>query len=386
MPPAAGQPVAAPAAPAGISYDEIQKRFLGGRPEGPGHFDDDRKAIENRAQSTETAPDADPAAEAIEDVPNAADMVNAPGHLFHFSFLGDAWRVDDPLAGTATITKPDEVIQLDLLHYTYVRLTGDAARAAVASRSPVADELRAIGEAPAPPENTVTLDLEQHYRTLPSLKIDGLLVPGVELAQLILPVAHSKTCSVVDREVVDVIKFYDTRYAEHPLTAAERGSENARLAESVRVPGCRITYKKRTIDDGSEPGAGRLALYRVFATIVKGSGSGPAGFQFTVTASLVERANVRPLGPQDASIFEVPAGFTPATHGPSGQPPPAAPPAMPAPSPSPIAVERASASPSPSPAPTRTPTPSPSPSPVPSPSASPLPSESPPATPSPSSY
>jgi hypothetical protein len=307
MPPASSQT----APPSGLAYDEIQKHFVGVRPEGPGHFSDDLAAIEAQAPPANPATGDDPADEAVEAGPATLESVNGPGRLFHFAFLGDVWRVDDPIAQTATITTPSEVIRLDLRRKTYVRLTGDAARAAIQSRTVFGDALRALTSASAPATNTVLLDLEQHFDTLPAKKLDGISAPGVRLAQLVQPISHSKSCSVAYRFVAYVMKYYDPRYAEHPLYAAEAGSENARLFTSVHVPGCRVSYRKRTIDAGAEPGSGRLALYRSYTTIVQQQPSGASGPSLLVTTALVERANVHDLGAQDASLFEVPPGYAP---------------------------------------------------------------------------
>jgi hypothetical protein len=317
--------------PAGISYDEIRREFFGVRPEEPGHFDEDRNAI------------------LAAKGPRAGKL----GHLYHISFLADSWRLDDLLAMHATIVKPTEVIQIDLRHKRYEVLTGNAAVAAVIALDGAPSALES-GAAPA--QSATALDLNERFRSLPALRLGNVLAPGIEISQTIQPVAHAATCVKFERVVIDILKFYDPRYAAS-LSDLARDSDAAHIASSA--PGCPITYNWHGTKEGTEPGADRFALYRVDATVITTLTPGKTSRKARVAATLVERANIRELGPRDAPLFAPPANFkqaatpTPeATDEPSVEPPSIAPAAS-------APASKAPASPDPAMEPPPTPNPNP---------------------------
>ena len=351
-------PATAPAAPPpGLAYDEIVRVVVNATPPPPGDFQADLAAL-GSPQTVAASPTPAPKKRGI-NLGNLAAVIASGGgagdvagaaagnlaanamdnavqaslgaqfgalaalaggflqpHLFHYAYLNGWERIDDVTAQTATINKCDQrqVIRLDLAHRTYAVYDPSAAPVETLRPVPAPRGGRAAPPDPAQP-GTAVVTLTEATRGLGALRIENQPTTGYDTTTTVAMTQATGSCRDANASLETVqyvsalaqptTRLCPVRRVVVPQTATE--------AVAPRSGGC--TPKFTASRSGPTPPSSRLALY----SLVKFSGGGaaapspqpsggPSGVGF-----LTERGNLKTLGPADAGLFSIPAGFTKAT-------------------------------------------------------------------------
>jgi len=348
-------PLAAP--PPGLAYDEIVRVVVNATPPPPGNFQADLAAV-NAPQTLAASPTPAPKKRGINlgnlaaviasgggagDVAGAAAgnlaanaMENAvqaslgaqfgalaalaggflQPHLFHYAYLNGWERVDDVTAQTATIRKCDvrQVIHLDLARRTYA--VYDPSAEPVETPRPYAAPRRGRSAPPDPAQpGTAVVSLTEATRGLGALRIENQPTTGYDTTTTVAMTQATGSCREGNASLETV--QYLSALAQPTVTSCPvRPVVMPRTATEAVAPrsgGC--TPRFTASRSGPTPPSSRLALY----SLVKFAGSAgsapspqpsaaPSGIGF-----LTERGNLKSLGPADAGLFSIPAGFTKAT-------------------------------------------------------------------------
>ena len=297
------------AAPADISYDQIQIMYFGAAsPPPPGSFEAIRTGL-----SSQTAPSDDypPPAANYMATSMAAVQRMQHGVLLHVSYLGDRSRVDDPATQRATIVQSDknEIIYLDLAAKTYRVVTGDAATRLLAPGS--IDALKAVISTPT---NAASPDAQVGTETIASTvssgEVEGMTIDGIATHAIKTTVtgtaqAATGSCPQFSMQTT-VVAYVDPTRDERPKNVIPTGA-----ADSIRgaLHGLSLNCNFSFAPGPSPvplPDSKRFLLY----TRIDTSTTVPILPAPITYSMLIARGNLHDLGPADAALFEIPAGFT----------------------------------------------------------------------------
>jgi hypothetical protein len=234
------------------------------------------------------------------------------GHAERHSFYNGWERIDDPVAQTATITKCDrhQVIKLDLGKKTY-SIVDTTPHSEGTSMSSKPERTAPRESVPPARPGTMKLDFSRTGSALGSRAIDA--IPTMGYASRFAMTASDATGSCRNGQFsvthTEYVSAYDVPRAYCPLSH-EHVAYPTKPTEFVSGPpsgGCKPAITAH--NNGPTAPSDRLSLYSLMSMTGRGdsssSNTGQPGFAF-----LVERGDVKPLGPSDEGLFEVPPGFT----------------------------------------------------------------------------
>jgi hypothetical protein len=306
----------AAADPADIAFDQLQRSYVAGAtPPAFGTYESLKATFETLGASVTYPPvpgaslpiAADGTAGIGSGGPAQSFARAREGLAYHYSFLGTLARVDDPGSNKATIVRPDksEVDLVDFAAKTYVRVTGDAARALLDTGLATLMQKMLPTPAAAETRGTLALTLTMTEKPIDPVTIDGIAGTGTLLTATLGTAAHTGTCPELSVRTV-LTSYIDPTRAER-VTPQTTGSNVSDVLPMMQRFGCtaRLDGPVPTPD----PALRRFALYtRADITIAIPALPAPV-----TISTVVQRAHVVPLTAADAGLFEIPAGFQPAT-------------------------------------------------------------------------
>jgi hypothetical protein len=343
-------PSAAP--PPGLAYDEIVRVLVSASPPPPGGFQADVAAVNSPA----------PAASAPQRKRGIGNLVNIAGsvlngggagavagsvasevvatalensiqqsigaqfgalgaaarnflqpHLLHYAYWNGWERIDDVSAQTATIRKCDisQVIRLDLARQTYSVYSPDAEPSAAPAPAPPSHRGRGPAPDPAQP-GTMVADLTETTTSLGPLRIENQATTGYNATTTFSTSQSTGSCRDATASIRTV--EYISNLTQPTVTSCplRRPLLPRTAGEIVTSPtgGCKPTFTFHR--SGPTPPTSKLALYALVtfsggptSAAQPAASPAPGGVGF-----LTERGNLKTLGPADAGIFAVPAGFS----------------------------------------------------------------------------
>ncbi|PZR56288.1 MAG: hypothetical protein DLM50_08440 [Candidatus Meridianibacter frigidus] len=303
------------AAQTGLAYDEVTKIVIGGPQPQPGTFAADFQAAVDAQKSLAT-----PGSHrglfgnimnSMDMAKNAMSMLKTGTATTHY-YLGGWERSDDAGAQTATISKFDrhQMIYLNLAKKTY-RVVDTSVAPAMETPPPM-ERARGGGQPSQP--GSGKLDISVSSNVLGPLVVENTPTTGYSTTFNLTMSQSTGSCS--DGSFKTAMIEYVSRYLQPRVGSPRVGSPRAAMPRqrlsrpelAALRPGCTPTMSMHAMG-GAQPPAGRLALW----TLVTVSGSAPSaqGPMSGGFSTLIERGNIRALGPADKSLFEIPAGFTP---------------------------------------------------------------------------
>ena len=333
----------ASSAPVGLQYDEIARVAIGqATPPPPGAFKADLAAI-NNASSDQTAEQPKPkkhgflgailtgdplgalsgdamdnmAAKAMGGVMGSMNKYMAfmkQGKVAHYTFYNGWERVDDVADQTATITKLDRntIIELNLKNKTY-RTTDLTPHATGVGTAEPRHESRSHEPAQKPEEpGTAVVDFSRLGTALGPDVLDGIPTTGFGNKVTMAMTQATGSCrngsfSIATSQYFSKLAEPQIAAAGRPATIAERPAERVPTDPRSMVTrgGCMPTFTVH--NSGPNPPIGRFMMYSNVALQPQDS-SNANGSSF---AFVTERGNVQSLPASAASLFEIPADFTP---------------------------------------------------------------------------
>jgi len=324
----AGSFVPAKAASSGLAYDELMKSVMstsGAKPE-PGMYANGSFAADFQAAVNTGGPPKvgsgffNMIAHAQQYAQQAQNMIKNGNPSTHY-FLNGWERTDDPLNQTATIYRGDlkQIIHLDLAKKTYtITQMGEVSGEAPA---PPAQPQVQNAPQPSPQPGTAKMAITATTSGLGPKTIENQQTQG--FTQTFKLAVTEATGSCKDGTFQTSMTEFVSQIPE-PTLAMPSGKVIPRKSNydpqhmSV-TPGCKPTITAN-VKKGPTPPSGMLAMWQ-YMELGGGMGAPPAAQnpqsqqaqQAQPKGSLgfvIERGNVRTLGPNDKGLFEVPAGFT----------------------------------------------------------------------------
>ncbi len=342
-------PSAAP--PAGLAYDEIVRVVVEGTPPPPGSFQADAAAVNSPAPAA-TAP---PRKRGLGALVNVAGAVLSGGggavagavvseavasamdnaiqqsmgaqfgalgaaargflqpRLLRYAYMNGWERIDDVGAQTATIRKCDigQVIRLDLARRSYSVYAPDGEPTAPPAAMPSPHRERAAAADPAQPGTTVA-ELNEATRPLGPLRIENQATTGYDATTTFSSSQSTGSCHDANASIRTVEYLSTVTLPTVTACPIRRPPLPRTAAEVVTSPtgGCKPTFTFHR--SGPTPPTTKLALYSL-VTFSGGASPGPQPAGSPAPggiAFLTERGNLKPLGPGNAALFDVPAGFS----------------------------------------------------------------------------
>ncbi len=291
---------AAHAAP-GVAFDQADKTYYVGQPPVDATFDVLSSAV--RASGY-----VDPLFPSPAGNPNYALTVDregaakrfAGGLIRHFSFLGTQSRVDDLLSQKSTIALPDvpKVIYLDNAAKTYRIVTGPAAQLLVTTvgEAQVVEGLVGSGLG----GDAETLGVKISTKPLGPRTFGDYATDGYELTIAATTQAATGSCPQI--EATRTVTSYIDTALEEPSPALK--SDPVAEFTHLTLGNCTATYKREIA--GVPPHG--FVFYNATAVQTR-----MLNFNMTMAfATVVARANVKPIGSGDAALFAIPPGYAPA--------------------------------------------------------------------------
>jgi len=287
------RPAASP--PAGIAYDETVRSLIDVPPPGLDETAPPETPAPRRRGLAAFLPggraDGDGAAVAVAGAFGQGIHALLAGRTLHHAVY-DGWeRVDDPVTRTAVLFEcdRDRIVHLDLERRTY-RIV------------PPQDE----PQAPVPPlrPGNATAQGVFNVSRLAPATIGGLPVTGyLEEVRFQLDAA-SGSCRP-GPSAVESATYYSKLARPARSCPVRRGDDPVPpgAVALIAATGCRPALDVSR--SGPVEPAGLFAVRRTVVFRPAPGGGAPASLGW-----LVERQNVTPLGPADAGLFEIPAGFT----------------------------------------------------------------------------
>ncbi len=316
-------PAPAQAATSGIQYDQLVQLLLGnqGTPQ-PGSFETDYQAAIDAQKSAANQPKSHGLFGGITNTLNAAKNamnVFKTGTPTTEYYLNGMERVDDPGDQTATITKPQQhqVIVLNLATKTYQIV--DTSAQPITETPPPYQRPPGPSGTPVPSQpGTMKLKVTVSTTDLGSKVLGGVNTEGYRLDFKLVGTEAKGSCSNGSFETSMIV--YDSSYPQPKLASSGAAAvpHHAPAAPNPETanfkPGCKPTVTART-HMGPTPPADRLSMWEYLAlsaSMAGSQGSGSGSF-----STLIQRGNVKTLGPADASLFAIPPGFTQVVPSPS---------------------------------------------------------------------
>jgi hypothetical protein len=300
------------AAPANIAYDELTKfvRTDQTAPQ-PGTFTADfQAALDAQKPATEHHG-------LFGSIMNAVDTGKSAMAIFKTgiasrNYYMNGWeRSDDVAAQSATIQKPDknQIIYLNLAKKTY-HVVDTSVTPVTSTPPPYQAPPNPQGQQPSPQPGNGKLDISVTSSSLGAQTIEKVQTTGY--SQDFKVTASQSTGSCHDGTFETSMVEYLSAYAEPHLATStamrQKPVPSAPMPAMMAVkPGC---SPKTTMhaSGGAQPPGNRLSLWTLIA--LKGSAQSNQGQMSGGFSTLIERGNVRTLGPADASLFEIPSDFT----------------------------------------------------------------------------
>ena len=208
--------------------------------------------------------------------------------FYRFSYLGELSRIDDPIAQTAVIVRPDlgETILLNLAKSTY----------AIVQMTPAPSPLPSVAAPTATPPATPTPSvynyrIESSVEALPDMVIDGVGVTGKRGTATFKTLQSTPVCRAV--ELTLIWTSYYANDFDAPTKAA--------LPPGLTPPSTNCTFEHIGIDS---PRSDKLVVYssvQLTASVL--------GMSIPIV-TVSEYGNIVQLGPHDRALFDAPPGFT----------------------------------------------------------------------------
>jgi len=306
----AGTAVSA-ATPSGLAYDEITRMVMSSPLPVPGSFKSDFQAAMDAATAVANAPkhhglfaaamDAAEKAKAM----YAAIKVGSPSSRY---YMNDWERTDSFMDQTATIIRPDrkQIIHLNLAAKTYT-IEDMGAKVPVTSETPPPYQ-NPGGPTESPQPGTGKLDITSTSALLGPKTIDGIQTTGY--TEDLKIVASQSTGSCKDGTFETSITEYISSITP-PLAKTNPALKYALAGHPMSLNGAHAGCNQTTTTHRSgsiSPPSDHLNIWTL--TTFKASGQTDSGQMGGNLSMLIERGNVRDLGPADAALFDIPAGFT----------------------------------------------------------------------------
>ena len=297
------------AASSGLAYDELTRTVMSSPIPTPGSFPADFQAAIDAQRAAAGAFQQHGLISIITHAQSNANHIldamtkGSPSSVYYLN----AWqRTDDPAKQTATIFRPDkkQIIYLDLAKKTYRIADMGTSTPPPANQPPSA----AQGPTPAPEPGTGKLDVTESASIIGPTTIDNVPTTGYDEA--ITMVASQSTGSCRDGTFQMSMKQYISNYVTPGghVSADQAFKMIGSGAPQGNAMGCAPKITNHHTGSVTVP-TNRLSLWTEI--VLKGngppSGGAPNGGSFRM---IVERGNVRTLGPGDAGLFDIPAGFT----------------------------------------------------------------------------
>ena len=300
------------AASSGVAYDELTKFIPASQVPQPGTFVADFQAAVDAAKAAANAPQHHGL---LGGLMNMAQMgKNAlstfqNGYPSSYYYLNGLERTDNPADQTATIQRPDrhQVIYLNLAKKTYrvVDLTAQT----VTSETPAPYRPQPQGPQPSPQPGGGKLDISDSSSVLGPKTIDNVSTTGYaqdfKLAETqSTGSCHDGTFEVSMQEYVSSFALPQRKEKSMPMNVHMSAPSPQGM---VLHPGC--SPKTTFHHSGSAaPPSDRIALWTLMT--IKGNAQTDQGQMGGGFSTLVERGNIRNLGPTDAGLFDIPSDFT----------------------------------------------------------------------------
>ena len=295
---AAQAPLGADAAQSGIRYDELMIAGMSGQPTPqPSGFSDRFQAAVNAMRPSHHG--------LFSGIMNAAQMMQSMTKTgmptTHYS-LGEWSRTDDPVKQTATIYRPDrhQIIHLDLAKKTY---TIEDMSSKMGTPEPTMPNPQS-GPPASPQPGSGKLDISDSTQSLAGMTLDGNPTSGYTSDFKMVSSQSTGSCKdgTIEATVVQYLSSFSGSRGGASMASMFTNPSPAMMAQQG---GCqpKISYHHATSVTAPSD---RLALWTLM-TFKGSAGTGQPGGAFS---TLVERGDVQTLGPGDAGLFDVPAGFT----------------------------------------------------------------------------
>lgn len=240
----------------------------------------------------------------------------ANGTVERHQFYNNWERADNVSLGTATIVKCDlhERIELDLNHKTYHIVRDDAGVAASQSSTSSVTPTRGCPTTAAPQQaGTGTLVLTTTANALAAVPIGGANAPGLATSTTMAIEHATGSCRNGSFTVASKTYYsgYGVPHAYCPLPRSYQHPSTPQQMVTQDSGGCKLTMQTHASVGAAGKAPATLPVYELMTmsgndSRAGGAGSGTNGGSFSF---LIERGNFRTLGPGDAALFEVPAGF-----------------------------------------------------------------------------
>ena len=278
----------ASASPAtGVAYDEIRWRAIDTAPLPPGSFSADREQLMRHATPAERYPDVD--GNVLGNL-GAGSMTTQPQFvaLYRYSYYGDWVRVDDLLAQTAAISRPDlgQTIFLNLAMKVYHTVQSPSQPAPMPSPS--------ASPGPSAPPEPDNYRFEISASQGPGMALDGMHATELILDGKLTTVRATPGCIQIQGSMHWVL-YQDPDIFNPPATPVN-------LTAPLAIFKCRFDMQKAGLDQPQT----NLVLYM---SVTLNMSTDLIKVKPIVT--VIERGNVAKLGPADAALFNIPKDFLP---------------------------------------------------------------------------
>ncbi len=285
----------------GVAFDRIQWHAPNASPLAVGSFAADRAALIKLIKPTDIYPQ--PTEGLLGNLPAASDPRQPEFvSLYRFSYLGDWMRVDDPIAMTAVIKRPDlhELIFLNLFKRTYRIVNVPASSNPSMQTNPPAQTNPTASEADA------NYEIRGSGETTGPTVIDGVSAIGYGGTIAIANRHETRECPNgfgTMRWTQFRASVYDAPFPVSlpTLPPLENSCTVAVSPESYSVDPSilsKVVMYRSLVFDAPSPGYVRAVQVMI-------------GQSRLPYARVEESGNIARLGSADKALFDIPAGFTP---------------------------------------------------------------------------
>jgi len=307
----AGAPAGTIAATGGVQYDQLTRFGVPGYPTPlPDNFAANFKTAVDNAVGFNNAPQGHGIFSMLA---NAGKMAKAVQSLFKsgvpgtYYYLNNWERQDDPGKQTATIYRPDrkQIIHLDLAKKTYTIED-------LGTQTPMPESAQPPSQPnqpqPSPEPGTAKQDVTISSSLIGPKTIDGVGTTGYTSDFKVVTTEATGSCqngtyeASIDDYVSSIVppNASTSDWLKHAMTVSP--------AAYASHGGCTPTMTMHKAVGATAP-PGHLSLWEVI-TFKGGQQQQQQGQNMQGFSTYVERGNVKILGPGDAGLFDVPAGFT----------------------------------------------------------------------------
>jgi hypothetical protein len=309
----ASPPSPSAAAQAGLTYGEVTRFVPSDQPAPqPGTFATDFQAAVD-AQKALSASTQHHGLFSV--IMNAANMAKNAMNAFtkgsaSTEYYMNGWeRTDNPATQTATINRPDkrEIIHLDLAKKTY-SIT-DMSATTTQTPPPYQPPSGPQQPAASPQPGTGKLDISESSTIIGPKTIEGVATTGYD--QEFKMVSSQSTGSCHDGSFSMSMQNYVSSYGQPTIGHGSVSMASVMVGQSPAGagahPGCSPKITNHHSGGVTAP-FDKLAMWTLIT--LKGGAQTQQGAMGGQFSTLIERGMVRTLGPSDAGLFDIPAGFT----------------------------------------------------------------------------